>query len=676
MNFRDLKIFTDKVRIILSLLLIIAVVGIWHYKVEPFHKLSLQTNDFKYSFNRYTPSQEIVFVSIDEKSVTKYGRWPWDRAMLAQKMQHLQGAKVVVLDMVFSENTNQSADEALGDAIFDLSNVVCGIFLRNDSTKVLNPDTHDILTDSALHRVFIQDVPFMQYRHAEVNIPQITQSCMLSGVFSTVSDSDALFRRYPIAYLFNENIYPSLGIQTLRYMLNKDISIEQEGNDYAISLDEREFVIDDAGFVGVNYYDINEYNMLSFSDIDDKDFDHSMIEDKIVILGVSEAGVSDIRATPLGQIPGPLIHYSFISNYLQDIVLQKYPQIELLFILLLSILPLFLHKALKQLSYRIVLYSVVAAGFIIGNIYLYSYGHIWIDIFYPLFGFILLLAFNSAFLFKARDKEQKFLKGAFGSYLSPKLLDEIIKDPARLQLGGEKRDVTIIFTDIRGFTTLSEKVSSQDLISILERYFTPMTEIVLNNSGTLDKYIGDAIMAFYNAPIEVKDHPIKAVKTALEMLHKLKDVNDELNALHLPSIDFGAGINTGEAVVGNIGSASRFDYSVIGDSVNLASRVEGLCKTYGVHIVITEFTKARIGDGFLTRELDDVTVKGKSKSVTVYEVMFDTPQNHEIKALYEKALMHYKKGEKQRAQDLFIQCHREYGDKPSQLIQALHFDQN
>jgi adenylate cyclase len=255
------------------------------------------------------------------------------------------------------------------------------------------------------------------------------------------------------------------------------------------------------------------------------------------------------------------------------------------------------------------------------------------------------------------------------NYLSGNLLDQLIKDPSKLKLGGEKRNVTIIFTDIRGFTTLSESVSSEELIQILELYFTPMTQIVLDNNGTLDKYIGDAIMAFYNAPIDVPNHERCAVVTALEMLEKLKDVNAELTRRKLPNIDFGAGINTGDAIVGNIGSMNRFDYSVIGDSVNVASRVEGLCKSYKAHIIITQSTKDGLDESeFLIREIDEVSVRGKHTATKLYQVLIDTPQNKELKELYDKGMVTYHSENIEEAKEIFMQCYKEYNDETALLF--------
>lgn len=655
-------------RVLISSFLIILVLALWYFKIEPFYKFSLQLNDIKYLFNENKPSKDVVFVAVDEKSVTQFGRWPWDRELLAQKLEKLHLAKAVAFDMVFSEPTYTQKDLALANSIEELDNTICGIFLRNDSTKIFTQEKEEILHESSLHRIFVKKLPFMQFKSAEVNITEISQRCVFNGVFSTIPDEDSLFRKYPIGFLYNNYVYPSLGIQLLRFTLNKDITIEQKKNRYQIVFDDKTIGIDDKGFIRLNYYPLNSYNIISFADLVKDDFDINKIKDKIVILGISEAGISDIRATPLGQIPGPLLHYTFISNFLQDILIFENSYLELGLIVLFSLIPLFLTKLIQSLNIRVFVYVAIFFFIILLSLFVYIKYNLWLDIFYILLGYIFLLLFNGVYLFKTKDLETQFLKSAFENYLSGNLLDQLVLNPDKLKLGGEKKEVSVIFTDIRGFTSLSEKVSSEELIQILELYFTPMTEIVLHNNGTLDKYIGDAIMAFYNAPIDVPNHQKYAVDTALQMVEKLPSINQKLNSRNLPSINFGVGINTGNAIVGNIGSAHRFDYSVIGDSVNLASRIEGLCKIYKVHILISEFTKDALDDSYLIREIDDVQVRGKDQSVKIYEVMIDTKKNTQIKKLYQEALFCFYNKNLQKAKDLFLQCHTRYNDKTSKVF--------
>ena len=260
------------------------------------------------------------------------------------------------------------------------------------------------------------------------------------------------------------------------------------------------------------------------------------------------------------------------------------------------------------------------------------------------------------------------MKETFSSYLSKDLLNQLIANPQSLKLGGEKKNLSILFSDIRGFTQLSESMSPEKLIDILNRYFTPMTEAVLTNKGMLDKYIGDAVMAFFNAPVDVKDHAEAACRSALEMIEKLTIVNKELSLENINPIKIGIGINTADVVVGNMGSDSRFNYTVIGDGVNLASRVEGLTKNYGIDIIITEFTVAKISNNFIYREIERVRVKGKEEVVLLYELMPDINRSKEIKKLYDKALNVYKREDFKEAELYFTQLIEKYDDNLSKYF--------
>ena len=246
-----------------------------------------------------------------------------------------------------------------------------------------------------------------------------------------------------------------------------------------------------------------------------------------------------------------------------------------------------------------------------------------------------------------KSQQARFLKSAFGTYLSEKLLDVIIKDPSRLKLGGEKKEVTVLFSDIRGFTSLSEKLKPEVLVELLNHYLTPMTEIILKNEGTLDKYIGDAIMALWNAPLDVEDHPKKALYTGYQMLTKLKEINQFFMKKYGFRLNIGIGINTGDVVVGNMGSEKRFDYTAIGDTVNLASRLEGLNKIYQTNLLFSEFTYEKVNFNelpFIAVDVDFVRVKGKEQPVKIFTILEKSEESEKMKEIYEGALKDYREG--------------------------------
>jgi len=270
-----------------------------------------------------------------------------------------------------------------------------------------------------------------------------------------------------------------------------------------------------------------------------------------------------------------------------------------------------------------------------------------------------------AIAFNIQEKGGRFLRDAFSSYLSADLLDQLIKNPDALTLGGESKELSILFSDIRGFTTISESMTPVALIKVLNRYFTPMTNAVLNNGGMLDKYIGDAVMAFFNAPVTIKNHADAACKSALEMIEELDKLNEKFSQEGLPPIHIGIGINTAEVVVGNMGSDTRFNYTVIGDGVNLASRVEGLTKNYGVNILITEFTVAKLAGDFLYRLIEPVKVKGKDEAVLLYQLLPSTPENLTLVKLYNETLDIYREDRLQEAQKRFEELVKTYNDSVS-----------
>lgn len=666
--------FKQRTRYLFSALLAAVVLAFWYFKLPPLYSLSLKINDINFFLDDKHPPKDVVFLAVDERSVNRLGRWPWDRDLFASGISKLYQADAVVLDMVFSEVSDPQKDTDLADTIADLDNTICGFFLRNDATENLNDMTKEVLSESSLERLFVKHLPFVETTFAEVNIPEILDSCVLNASFSTLADRDELYRRYPIAVIFDSLVYPSLGVQALRYVKNKDVEIRQKptGGHYLV-FDDKAIDIDEKGFMLLNYYPLKNYNIISFSDLTDGKVGSDYFQGKIVIVGITEAGISDIRATPLGQIPGPLLHYTFISNFLQDIFTVQYEWAELAVLLLLLAIPFWLDRLVASIGRRIVLYVGVYILYFGLTKLLFLQFNIWLDTFYPFVGLFLLAIAHELFLFKQKEGESRFIKGAFSSYLSPALLNEIIHHPEKLKLGGERRDVSIMFTDIRGFTSISESIKPEELIEMLELYFTPMTKLVLKNKGTMDKFIGDAIMAFYNAPVDVPDHPECVCRTALEMIDELKNVNAVLAERGLPPIDIGAGINSDEVIVGNMGSEGRFEYSVIGDGVNLASRLEGLNKGYKTHIIISEFTKARLGDEFLTRRLDTVKVKGKEKAVVIYELMQPNERNRTIKELYEKALDHYDNKEYAESKELFTTCYSKYDDETANAFLLMHY---
>ncbi len=655
---------------VFAVLIALAVALLHYYKVDPFESFALRFNDVNFAFQEKKISDKVVFVAVDEPSVNRFGRWPWDRSILAEGIAKLYGADVVMMDMIFSEATDPEADMALSEALASLNASVCGFFLRKNATQDITDEELELLSDSSLDLLQSQidqthRPNFIAAPYGEMNTATIMQGCSLSGSFTTVPARDHLFRSYPIAVYYQGTLYPSLGIQGLRLYLNKDIEKVDERH---LKLGERVIEVDKKGFVRLNYYHFDQYKIISFLDIYTGNVKPEFFEGKLVILGITEVGAGDVASTPIGNIPGPLLHYTFLSNYLQDHLIIQPKYIEYIFIVCMALLPLLLLFVVRSVLYRSI-YNIIAYLVLYGAVrYVFVTQNIYIDAFYPLLSFLFSMIVLEVMAFNIQQKDERFLRDAFSSYLSEDLMQELIKNPQALSLGGEKKELSILFSDIRSFTTISESMSPEDLIKLLNRYFTPMTNAVLENKGMLDKYIGDAVMAFFNAPVDVPDHADKACDTALLMIERLHKLNEELLEEGLFEIRIGIGINSAEVVVGNMGSDTRFNYTVIGDGVNLASRVEGLTKNYGVEILITEFTVAKLQKEYLYREIEPVKVKGKDEAVLLYQLLFDDERNRELKGLYDTALEVYKGGDLDGAKELFLKIVEAFDDSVSKYL--------
>ena len=663
----------NKERILQGILAVVIGVGftlLHHYRIDPFESFSLRFNDVDFSLQHKAISDRVVFVAVDEPSVNRFGRWPWKRGIVARGIENLESAKVVLMDMIFSESTNEQSDTALGEALGVPASSVCGFFLRKNATQQITDEELELLADSSLDLLQSQigksgTPQFVSAPFAEMNIASIMQGCTLSGSFTTLPAQDHLFRSYPIAVYYQGTLYPSLGIQGLRLYFDADLKKIDATH---LELAGKQIEVDDHGFAMLNFYNYDQYKIISFLDLYNGKIDPSFFKDKIVILGITEVGAGDVAPTPIGNIPGPLLHYTFLSNFLQNQLITHPQTLEYLLTVVMALVPFVLLLLVQSVLWRSVVNITFYAAIYAAIRYLFMSENIYIDLFYPLLALLFSMVTLEVLAFYLQQKKEKFLRDAFSSYLSEDLMQELIKNPSALRLGGEKKELSILFSDIRSFTSISEAMKPEELIKLLNRYFTPMTYAVLEKRGMLDKYIGDAVMAFFNAPVDVPDHADKACECALLMIERLDTLNETFKKESLPEIHIGIGINTAEVIVGNMGSDTRFNYTVIGDGVNLASRVEGLTKNYGTPILITEFTVAKLQKSFLYRKIEPVQVKGKEEPVLLYELMADTTRNQALKLLYDKALEAYIQGALQEAKILFEELVKEYEDSVSQYF--------
>jgi len=637
----------------------ILAIGLYALKPGVLDKSALQVEDLKFAMRDalgFSPEGEkgIVIVTVDEKSVNRLGRWPWDRRLIAELLSRLSEADLVGLDIVFSEETEKAADKALSEAVIDLDNVVAGFFFRNKATERTSPEALERLHEFAYFNVEMHDstAGIKDFPYVELNIPAVGDAALSAASFNMEPDPDGLYRRYPLAYIHEGYVFPPLAVQLMRYHLNRDAHI---------ILDDRGVVNFDIGGVSIsreNYFRLNFYpfdssQYLSASDVLDGSIPGDFFKGKLVLVGVTEIGVFDMRPTPVDPVtPGVWLHYIALSNLLHNEMLHNSSLADGLMIVVVLLLT-FVASRRSGLRIRIILYALVFTGTIATALVMLIVQGVWIREFYALFPAIFIVSGLEGIAFVRTEMRAGELKRAFTSYVSPEVVGEILKDPEKLELGGVEREITILFSDIRGFTSLSESVTPGQLVRMLTGIHDPMTQVVINNRGLLDKYIGDAMMALFNAPLDVVDHPDRAVRSALDIVGALSEINRRFAAEGLPNIDVGVGVNTGRCIVGNMGSKARFEYTAIGDAVNLASRLEGLCKTYRTRIVISEFTREKISGDFVIRMLDRVRVKGKQEPVSIFEVMEDTSENRRIRDRFAEALDRYLTADFKGALDLF-----------------------
>jgi adenylate cyclase len=398
----------------------------------------------------------------------------------------------------------------------------------------------------------------------------------------------------------------------------------------------------------INYYsEPGGYEYQSFSDVYYKLIDPAYFKGKIVLIGATAPDLHDDVIVPISEkaMPGVEVNANLVQSVLTKDFINKQDNISAIaIILLLSILTGILLFKFRILIVTIILIAIFVA-YIFLSIYIFdNYGIIMI-LLYPLISTILVFVSIVVVYYRTEEKSRKWITSVFGKYVSPVVIENLIKNPDRLNLGGEKRNITIFFSDIRGFTSISEKLSPEELVHLLNEYLTEMTSIILKYQGLVDKYMGDAIMAFWGAPLDLDNHQEIACKSSLEMIEKLGELQQKWKKDDIPSFSIGIGLNSGNAVVGNMGSSNRFDYTAMGDNVNLASRLEGLNKIYGTNIIISDNTYKIVKNKFNIRKLDIVRVKGKKKPIPIYELISKkddiNEKQNEFITYYEKGLDFY-----------------------------------
>ena len=571
----------------------------------------LKTFDYYQVQKGQTPSDQISIIEITDDDIENQGQWPWPRDKVAFVLEMIKSFKpaMIVMPIIFSEPDRFGKDIDLANA---LEGVVIAQAPSNKASKVEgSPRGIAIVgqnTDSFLQRFLGIVRPLKIFEDKAAGV----------GVLAASGEIDGVVRRMPMVVQIDKELYPTLSLEVIR-ALTGDPSYQMKvgvNGVESVRIPQFETIQTDSNArVWIKYN--KEFDRRFIYHMDD-------IENKVVILTISAEGLATNVPTPYGLKNIAEVQAAMISTLVNGDSLTRLDYADFVEILTLTLIGLLFIVLVPRLKIwqTIPFFAVISAGIVGFCFYMYEM-NILFDYSFPLFTITLVFAwlvFNN-FAREFRLKQQ--IKKQFQSYLSKALVEKLQKNPELLKLGGDSRELSIMFTDVRGFTSISEHYGDnvQGLTQIMNRYMTAMTAKILENEGTLDKYIGDAQMAFWNAPLDDKQHAKNAVKTALSMLGDLDEFNRSIAAEGVPPFGMGLGINTGMVVVGNMGSDQRFDYTCLGDAVNLASRLEGQSKPYGVKLVIGPKTAEYVADEYFVIELDTIAVKGKKQGVNIYTVI-------------------------------------------------------
>jgi adenylate cyclase len=660
----------------------------------------------------YAPDPEIPvrIVDIDEDSLARLGQWPWSRIKLAQMVVNLRqaGAAVIAFDVVFAEKDRLSppnaveewavlegAEEVLDtvrqlpdfDAAFAqylqaFNPIVLGFALTADERLPRIPKFGGTFATKGLEVGGVRRLVSPVYTGAVSNLTIFDEAAAGNGSFNVEPELDGLVRRVPLIVQLDTgkggqtNLYPSLSVEAFRvvqgvstmivYAAAADtrLSVLEQGNVQGLSsiqVGAKTIPVDRRGRMWLHSTGPRPERYISAWKVLEGDIPREDFQNAVVLIGTSAAGLFDLRATALApRYPGVEIHAEIAEQIIADHYLER-PAIslyaELGFMLVLGLSLILLMPRIGAMP-SAALGIVGVAGAFGFTVYMFTEELRLFDPVFPSATNLAIFLTGTVLLYAREEAQRRQIRGAFAQYLSPALVEQLADEPERLKLGGETKILTFLFCDVRGFTTISEsfKGNPQGLTVLINRFLTPLTDKILERQGTIDKYMGDCIMAFWNAPLDVADHEKQACDSALAMFEALNELNEErereaeaAGETFLP-LNIGIGVNTGDCVVGNMGSAQRFDYSVLGDAVNLASRLEGQSKGYAVGIIIGPDTRAAARDDFATLELDRIAVKGKAEAVTIFTLLGRSNLRHtqaflDYEAAHESMLAAY------RAQD-------------------------
>lgn len=586
--------------------------------------------------NLPTPN-DIVLVVVDQGSLESAKRqginWPWPRQMYAPILDFcaLSGARAVVIDILFTEPSSYGMedDQLLTQALKQNGHAFLPLFLSRQERPQVTWEKR-LLDRIGLPLQDQSGQSPSPYLSMVSPIQMLAESVCCLGNVAIAPDTDGIYRRLPLVFSYRGHWIPSLSLAAFKHLFGNDpLELTKDG----LQMGGFNIPLDDQGNFLLTYYGgaldfprFSAFNVIqsfqAFQEGGKPVYPPEVFRDKIVFIGLTAQGLFDLKPTAIRSVnPGVAIHATLVANLLhQDFRVRISPQAALALVfgialvigIIVMLIPSLWKLSLITFAYALALLLFVFFTFRI---------NLWVDGILMLVSLVLSFAMSTAYSYATEGRQRRQIKQMFSHYMSELLIQDLQKHPDKLRLGGEKRVLTVFFSDLVGFTSLSEKLSPEEVVTLLNRYLTAMTDIILAGGGLIDKYEGDAIMALWGAPLPQEDHATRACLAALDNQNRLNKLRQEFVQMGLPPIYARIGINTGEMIIGNMGSSQRFDFTVIGDSVNLASRLEKACNEYGISIMITEETYYQARDWIEARELDLLIVQGKEVPVRVYELL-------------------------------------------------------
>jgi adenylate cyclase len=682
------------------LLLLFALVPLRLANPRPLEELRLRTFDFfQILWPRQQNSRPVAIVDIDEASLKSVGQWPWPRTVLADLVTHITqaGAAAIGFDVIFAEPDRMSPavaeqsfrgidadtrakldslpsnDAVLADAIRN-SRVVVGEAGTATSTPT-PPGEATLQTGFAIRGP--DPAPYLvTFPGILRNVPQIEEAAAGRGLISINPEHDGIIRRVPVIMEVQGALVPSLSMEMLRVVTHSSAILVRVNNAgvASVAVPGLEVPTDRNGQLWVHFNKHDPARYVSAKDVLQGTVAPDRLRGRLVIIGTSAIGLLDVKTTPVeAAMPGVEVHAEILESVLTKslLVSPNYAIGAELTVAVLFGLAIIVAAPMLSATVVVLLGAFLIAGLIGLSLYLFVEHGLLIDFTYPLISSWLIYLVLTFVNYFREQKQRQQIRSAFGFYLSPHMVEQLARSPDRLVLGGEERRMTILFSDVRGFTTISEhyKDDPQGLTRLMNRFLTPLTNAIIERKGTIDKYIGDAIMAFWNAPVDDAEQEANACDAALEMQTRAAALNEELKreadangGVYMP-LKIGIGLNTGPCVVGNMGSDFRFNYSVLGDTVNVASRLEARTKDYRLPLVIGSRTAEKAKEKFATMEIDLIQVKGKKQPEAVFTVLGradleQDPRCRELCALNAEMLARYRKQDWDVALNLIDRCRK------------------